>query len=289
MNEKSKAVLWMFTAYVIAVGVGAFTVHYFQEKPPILAIALGDIAATIVIFLFSRSFNNSSFYDPYWSVIPPFLAIGWFWLSDQDSLTVRQIVMFLLILFWAVRLTLNFLRGFKNLQHEDWRYGSLAEKTGKAYWLVSFLGIHFFPTALVFGGSLAIFVVFSDPGPGFGWIDLIGALVTFTAVMIELISDEQLLAFRKANPQGGVTCQVGLWKYSRHPNYFGETMFWWGLYIMSLSYGFTWWVLIGPVAMTLLFQFISIPMIEERMHARRKDYMDYVQRTSAYILWFPKK
>lgn len=112
-------------------------------------ILVADVAATVVVFIFSMIFNNSSIYDPYWSVVPPVIVIFLMRLFPQGD-QVRQFVLLCLTLFWSIRLTANWFRGWKGLNHQDWRYISIAEKTGKWFWPVSFLGIHFMPTLFVF-------------------------------------------------------------------------------------------------------------------------------------------
>ena len=109
------------------------------------------------------------------------------------------------------------------------------------------------------------------------------------AILIETIADEQLhsfLTFQRSN----TFLASGLWKYSRHPNYFGEVLFWIGLFLFSIGTDeFLWWALPGPLGMILLFQFISVPMIDKRMIARKQGYRNYVRQTSGWIPWFPKR
>src|SRR5690606_29437298 len=120
---------------------------------PIWTAAAASLVATVIIFAFSVALSNSSMYDPYWSVAPPALLAYWL---TQGELSPRLMLAGTLVLLWSLRLTWNFLRGWGGLAHEDWRYPHLRHKTGRAYWLVSFLGIHFFPTVLTFAGSLSL-------------------------------------------------------------------------------------------------------------------------------------
>ena len=110
--------------------------------------------------------------------------------------------------------------------------------------------------------------------------------MTGAAIWIEAISDAQLRGFRNTNPPAGTILKSGLWAYSRHPNYFGEILFWWGLYLFGLAAEPTmWWTIIGPSAITLLFVFISVPMIDKRSLVRRPGYTEHMMTTSAIVPW----
>ena len=114
------------------------------------------MAGTVAIFAFSVGLSNSSMYDPYWSVAPPALFAYWLTVGGPST---RAWIALGLVGIWGVRLTANFLRGWPDLEHEDWRYPELRKKHGRFYWAVSFFGIHFFPTLLTFAGSLALYVI----------------------------------------------------------------------------------------------------------------------------------
>ena len=276
-------------AYVIAHVVASAVVQAMGGLHPLVIVAVADTAATLAVFVFSRSFDNTSFYDPYWSLAPASIA---FWLAlgpgSAGGLTLRQGVLLTLIALYAVRLTLNWARGWGGLKHEDWRYAALRPKTGKLYWVVSLLGLHFMPTVVVFLGVLPLHAALVTSPGGFGVLDVVAALVTLGAIVIEGLADEQLRAFRASKPDDGAICEVGLWAWSRHPNYFGEISFWAGLMLFGISAGAPWWAGAGLVAMVVLFVFASIPLAEKRSLARRPDYAQHQQRVSMLIPWFPR-
>ncbi len=148
---------------IAAIYVSAFLVVYcifplLSFSRTMMNLFIADVIATVVIFIFSMIFNNSSVYDPYWSVVPPVIAV-YLMIIFPDANQPRQLVIVALVLFWSIRLTMNWLRGWQGLRHQDWRYTSIAEKTGKWYWPVSFLGIHFMPTLFVFLGCLPLWYV----------------------------------------------------------------------------------------------------------------------------------
>ena len=292
-SSRLSAFLWVILAYIIGIGLGALVGHHFywEGRSLIFVVAAADIVATIVVFIFSYIFKNSSFYDPYWSVIPiviaAFLVVeGW----DSGADHLRSIAMLALVSFWGIRLTYNWAVGWPGLHHQDWRYDDLQEQNGKWYWLVSFSGIHMFPTVLVFLGCLTLFPSMTEAGNAFNIIDVIAIAFTLGAIIIELVADEQLRAFVRRRKDPGEALMTGLWKYSRHPNYFGETAFWWGLFLFTLAAKpELWWYVIGPVSMTILFHFISIPMIEKRSLKRRPEYQMVIDQVPRWIPWFPKK
>lgn len=276
-------------AYVIAHLAAWATVQAVPGWSLLAAVALADTVATIVVFVFSRAFNNTSVYDPYWSVVPFSIAL---WLATGpgggDGLTARQGLLLAVIFVYAVRLTFNWARGWAGLSHEDWRYVDMRQKTGKAYWLVSFTALHFFPTVMTYLGCLPLYAALVEGRQGFWWLDLVAAVVTLAAVAIEGLADLQLRDFRRQAKPGDI-CDVGLWKYSRHPNYFGELGFWVGLWLFGVAAGAPWWTVAGVVAMVALFLGASIPMAEKRSLARRPHYAEHQRRVSRLVPWFPKK
>lgn len=277
-------------AYVTAIVVAAAVVQTTQpDWHPLLKVGLADLAATIVVFVFSVANDNTSVYDPYWSVAPVVIAL---WLAlgpgAARELDLRQLVVLGLVTLYGVRLTWNWARGWAGLRHEDWRYVDFRQKTGKAYWLTSFFGLHLFPTVMVYLGCLPLHAALVTT-TGFGALDVVAALVTLGAIAIETLADEQLRAFRRGKRADGDICDVGLWSWSRHPNYFGEISFWVGLWLFGLAAGAPWWAAAGWVAMVVLFVGASIPMAEKRSLARRPHYAQHQQRVSMLIPLPPKK
>jgi steroid 5-alpha reductase family enzyme len=282
-------------AYVVALAAAWATLRFAPPMHPLLLLFAADAVATVVVFGFSRAVDNSSVYDPYWSVMPMVMAayLPFSGLPGIEGLNARQILMIVVVSFWAVRLTLNWMRGWTGLDHEDWRYADFRVQFPRAYWLVSFAGIHFFPTVCTFLGSLAMWPAATSDAP-LGVLDAVGAAIAIAATVIEYLADEQMRAFRReqvARGDGGKTCERGLWGWSRHPNYFGEISFWVGVWVIgvSASPADAWWTAAGPVTMIVLFVFASIPLMEKRSLRRRPEYADVQRRISMLIPWPPKK
>lgn len=285
--SRARSFLYITAAYAAALAVAWATARWLcPGASPLIATAYADLAATLTVFAFSRAANNSSVYDPYWSVAP--LAIAPF-LASASASFARKIMVISLVTVWGLRLTYNWARGFADLSHEDFRYVDLRDKTGRAYWLVSLAGLHLFPTVQVYLGCLPLSVALTSARP-LGPLDAVAFVVTLGAIAIEAAADEQMRAFRRARRGPDAIMDRGLWAYSRHPNYFGEVGFWCGLFLFAIAAdpGAS-WTAAGLVSITLMFAFASIPMMDRRSLARRPAYADHMKRVSALVPWFPKR
>jgi steroid 5-alpha reductase family enzyme len=289
--SRPRSLIICVTAYLSAGAIALATGYVLRGSHPVLIAGIADLTATATVFIFSVIFDNSSLYDPYWSVIPVFIVL--FWTLHPDAAganTVRQIVVMVLLGSWAVRLTFNWVRRWRGLGHEDWRYTDFRKQSGRYYWPVSFAAIHLVPTVLVFAGCFSIYVAVSAGTGAFGILDFPAIIVTAAAIIIETVADRQLYEFLATGKAKGQVLTSGLWAYSRHPNYFGEVLFWWGLYLFAVAAEPAyWWAIFGPLAMTVLFVFISVPMIEKHMAAGRLDYLKIRTGVPKLLPRFPGK
>jgi steroid 5-alpha reductase family enzyme len=256
-------------------------------------------AATAVVWVFSIANNNSSIYDPYWVIAPPLLALALKAFGDGSLAgpwAVRQLVILGCLVFWATRYHVFYAwSGWRTgIVHEDWRYEDM-RSAPLPYWLNSLVGMHFFPTLLVyFAFAPATLVLMADANalPGIRLLDLLGAAGALTAVAIEFAADRQLRAYRASDEyRAGGTCRTGLWKYSRHPNYFGEVLFWLSMVPFAIAAGFFGTqpvlVLAGPVAMAAFFRFSSW-LMDKRSLERRPEYKVVMNEVSAMVPWWPR-
>ena len=286
----TRARLTVLVAYLVALAVALAVGQRVGVEHPIGVALCADLAGTLAIFAFSVAFRNSSFYDPYWSVAP--LAIALFWAGRPELVGVnpiRLVIVIALVALWGARLTWNWLRGWEGLRHEDWRYRDLQQRTGRLYWLVSLAGIHLAPTLWVFAGLLPVYVAVAAGREPFGYLDLLAFAVTLGAIWLEARADQQLQRYRESKPPAEEFLRSGVWAWSRHPNYLGEMGFWWGLWLFAMAADPAWWwTIVGPLGITLMFRFVSLPMIEERMKARRPAYAEYVERSSL-VLPLPRR
>ncbi len=286
MQSRARSFKVCGIAYAVAFGVACATALLTPTTDPIWIALQADVAATVAIFAFSFAYDNSSFYDAYWSVAP--IPIAVYWALAPGGLPgpwLREALVLGLVSAWGLRLTWNWARGWHGLSHEDWRYVDKRAETGRLYWLVSLTGLHMMPTLLVFAGCLALYPALATGTRPFGLIDVAATIVTGTAIWLEATADQQLRRFRLSDPPPEAILETGLWAYSRHPNYLGEVLFWWGLFGFALAAApGTWmWTGAGCLAITLLFRFISLPLIENRMLARRPDYKRRIETTPVLI------
>jgi steroid 5-alpha reductase family enzyme len=257
---------------------------------PIWIVVIGALTATLAVFLLSFTFDNTSLFDPYWSLAPIAFALYWALGSASPEVNAaRQVLAAGLVAIWGLRLTWNWARGWRGLGHEDWRYADWRAKAGSHYWPVSFLVFHLIPSIQVLLGSLALFPAVARSGAPLGPLDLLAALVTMAAIAIETIADRQLLQFTRSEREPHEILATGLWAWCRHPNYLGEVTFWWGLYLFGLAADPTWWwTIVGPLSITAMFVFGSIPLIEARMLERRPRYAE-IQKTTPALLPRPPR
>ena len=296
---KLTGLLHMTLAYVVTLGVGWVTLLALGQSP-IWDMFWADIAATVAIFIFSRLYKNSSFYDAYWSVVPPLIALYWAIEATAIEATAieatavavdgtRAWLVIVLVWLWGIRLTVNWATYWPGLEHEDWRYGPIKTNAGKWNALADFAAIHLFPTVIVFVACLPIYAAVAMDARPLNWLDYVAAAVTALAIIIELLSDIQLHRFLAHRKEGEIM-KTGLWAYSRHPNYFGEWLFWAGLALFGIAAvpSAWWWVLPGAIAMLVMFLVASIPMIDKRSVERRPEYEAHMARVSGFVPWFPK-
>jgi steroid 5-alpha reductase family enzyme len=281
-------------AYVVALAVGAAWLVGGPDTGQLWLDALvADLLATLVIFGASRVHHNSSFYDAYWSVVPPCLAAYWWIAASADGVavdTTRNTLVLVVVVVWAVRLTGNWVYAFPGLHHEDWRYPMLRERAGRAEAVVDLMAIHVFPTLQVFLAMVPVYVATTVPGRAVGWLDVVAVVVGLGAVALSYAADVQMYRFARTK-QPGQAMDRGLWAWSRHPNYFGEWAFWVSLALFGLaaSPGDWWWLLLGVVAMLAMFLGASIPMMEQRSLERRPAYQDVVDRVPCFVPRPPRR
>ena len=280
--KESRAISFIIVTavYIIAtlVGLAAYVWLPFSFWVNLL---LADVIATIVTFVFSVLFQNASVYDPYWSVQPIVIGIGF---AISGTPTLAGMILLGVVIVWGIRLTANWAYTFHGLEHQDWRYTMLKEKTGSFYPIINFIGIHMVPTLVVYACVLPLAFVLHY-GTEFNVFSLIFALISLLAVVLQGMSDVQMHRFRKAKSEGKAEgfIRVGFWKYSRHPNYLGEIMMWWGIALATwVLMPDRWYLLAGAVLNTLLFTFVSIPMADKRQ-SKKEGFEEYKRQTRVLL------
>ena len=280
--SRARSLVVVTLAYVVAFGVAAAWLYGGPSTGRLwLDTLIADVLATVVIFVFSRAYKNSSFYDAYWSVVPPALMLYW-WSQGPIGVSgtgaLRTWLMAVVMGYWAIRLTRNWAMGFPGLHHEDWRYPVLRESAPRFEFLIDFFGIHLFPTLQVFVGMLPVYVACTRPGDGVLWLALLAFVIGIASVTLELVADGQMRRFVAAHP--GSAMDQGLWAWSRHPNYLGELGFWFSMALFGIAAAPSqwWWLFVGVAVMLAMFLGASIPMMEKRSLERRPQYQDVIDR-----------
>ena len=257
-------------AIAVALAIG------FDE--PLKALVVGYGVSVAFLYVASQIVGNGSTFDAWWSVMPPAFAI---WLAVESGSTRSWIVAVCAVL-WGLRLTANWAIGWTGLGHEDWRYQMLYEQMPLPRWAVSFTSVHLFPLIVVTLGSTPMVAVAtheSAGGSGLNVLDALAVVLAVTGTALEHFADVDLRRFNRVKQPGDVLDR-GLWSRCRHPNYLGEMFWWWSLFVFALAADpETWPVVIGAVAMTVMFFTASIPIAEKRSAERRPGWADYVART----------
>jgi steroid 5-alpha reductase family enzyme len=191
-----------------------------------------------------------------------------------------------LVAAWGLRLTANWATRWRGLADEDFRYREIRGKTGRLYWPASLFSIHLFPTAWVFLALLPTFPALAGPGRPLGILDLAAAAVSGGAIVIEAVADLQLRRHLRERSDPTGILDTGLWAVWRHPNYLGEVLFWWGLFLFGLAADPGWaWSAIGAIAITCLFAFVSIPWMDRRMLAGHPAWERHMRSTPSLLPW----
>ena len=257
--------------------------------------AWSALAIAVVMFstwVVSLPLRNASIVDPIWSL--GFVVVGWvsFVAMHQHVDALRAGVLLAFVSIWGIRLSLHLF--IRNVGHgEDYRYKAMRKKHGAKFWLVSLGTVYLFQGVLMWIVSLPLQFGIGIATKTSWWLVpfVLGAIVWLIGFGFESIGDAQLKAF-KADPNSvGQVMDRGLWRYTRHPNYFGDASVWWGIFLVSFGAGGWAWIgVIGPIVMTTLLRRVSgVTLLEKSLVKRRPGYEDYVRRTSPFLPRPPRK
>jgi steroid 5-alpha reductase family enzyme len=285
--ERSKSRITVLFVYLATLVAGALLTYFLPGNDPLSKLFFIDVCMTILVFVISFKYNNASLYDPYWSVIPFGMLFYWVYVFGAEVISLKIIITSFIVSFWSWRLTANWLRGWQGLSHEDWRYRQLKQQTGKWYILVNFLGIHMFPTLVVFVASMPLYYIFMFSSE-MNWVVWLGYVVALSGIILELTADNQLYKFKIKENNPIAVMRFGVWQYLRHPNYLGEILFWVGLMLISYTPYTTISVVSGSALVIALFVFVSVPLIDKRLLKTKPGYVIYKQSTWALIPRLPK-
>lgn len=283
MKKKLIGLIILFISYLIAVICGVITFNISKDYITniYLSIFIGNVVSTIIIWIIGTIFKTASIYDPYWSIQTIIIAL--LLLFQLKKINIGIILYLIPILIWSIRLTYNFITTFHDLSYVDWRYKMLKEKTKKIYPIVNLFGIHLVPTIIVYVASIPVFKYIID-GLEFNFLRIIGILIMLIAISFEFFADKNMHKFIKNRKSRSEINRTGIWKYSRHPNYFGEILFWYGLALFVIIPNFNlFYLIIGAIFNNMLFLFISIPMAENHMSIYKDNFVNYKKEVRMLI------
>ncbi len=250
---------------------------------PLLTLILA-FGATTGLWLFSLRLKDCSVIDIFWA--PGFALLAWVAaLTSGVPIGPRGWLVLDLVTIWGLRLGLHILLRHKG---EDHRYGEMRTKFGARWWWWSLFQVFWLQALLLWVISLPLQAAVTSAVP-LGVLGYAGGAVAALGLVIEGLADYQLTRFRGDPANAGKVMDRGLWAWSRHPNYFGDALMWWGYFLIGFGASHAWWLVLSPIAMTVLLLRVSgVSLLEETIVERRPAYADYIRRTSAFVPLPPK-
>ena len=239
-----------------------------------------------ILWIASLILKNSSIVDIFWGT--GFVIANWaYFFLAPDGSPARKWLISLLVTVWGLRLSFYILR--RNWgKPEDFRYQKWREESGKIWWWKSFFQVFLLQGILLWIISAPLLAAHIYPGGALSVLDGLAILVWAIGFFFEAAGDWQLARF-KANPANrGKVMDTGVWRYTRHPNYFGDAAQWWAYYLVALAAG-GWWTIFSPILMTTLLVRVSGVALLEKSLDSRPGYREYIESTSAFIPWLPRK
>jgi steroid 5-alpha reductase family enzyme len=241
----------------------------------------------VLLWIVSLRLRDVSIVDIAWGAAGALIAILSLLLGPGPL--PRRILISSMAAFWGIRLALHIgLR--KKGKEEDFRYAAWRAEHGKAFPLRSLFSIFLLQAFLIWAISAPVQLAsFSAGGEGLAIPDLLGLTVWIIGFVVEWVADQQLKSFLAEPGNRGQVMDQGLWKYSRHPNYFGESLIWWGIFLVAAPVPWGWVTAFSPLLMTFFLVKVSgVPLLEEALAARREGYREYMARTSMFFPWPPR-
>ena len=254
----------------------------------IFSINLTAVILMMMIgWLLSLVLKNVTVVDSLWGL--GFVLIAWLTFFLTDGFFGRKLLIALLVTLWGLRLCIYMT--WRNWgKREDPRYGSWREKSGKHFWIVSLFKVFLLQSVFLWAISLSLQYGAASKTPEIiTWLDLCGVSLWTVGFIFETVGDWQLAAFKSNAANKGKVMDRGLWRYTRHPNYFGECLMWWGIFLIAFSAPNSWWTILSPLTITaVLLKMTGIPLTEKTILGHRPGYKEYIQQTPAFFPWFSK-
>lgn len=250
-------------------------------------VGLAILIYMTIIWIASLVLRDSSIVDIFWGA--GFVVANWIYFALADGFPGRQWLVNVLVTIWGLRLSLYIL--WRNWgKGEDYRYRQMRAKAGGRWWWQSYFQVFILQGLLMWIISVPLLAAqFSATPDHLTAVDWIAVGVWIVGFFFEAMGDYQMARF-KANPANkGKVLDRGVWHYTRHPNYFGDATQWWAYYLLALAAG-AWWTIFSPVIMTtFLLRVSGVTLLEKNLQETKPQYRTYIETTSSFIPWFPKK
>jgi len=242
-------------------------------------IAFLVLVYMVLVFTIAVILKNNSIVDIFWG--PGFILIAAWSLVTSGTFDIHKILLNILVLIWGLRLSFHIFMRNRG-KEEDFRYKAWRD-TWRFFVIRSFFQIFMLQGIIMLIIAVPVYFVNQAPAAPIGTYDIIGLILFVTGFLFEVTGDRQLVRFKKDPGNKGKIITTGLWKITRHPNYFGEALVWWGIAFFALQYPGGWKTLLGPVLITLMLRFVSgVPMLEKK-YAGRPDWEEYKRKTAAFV------
>jgi len=247
-------------------------------------VTLGLMTA---LWIASLLFKNSSIVDIFWGT--GFVILAWVYFAlTPEGFMARKLILALLTTLWGLRLSMYIL--YRNWRKpEDFRYQKWRQESGSRWWWKSFFQVFVLQGLLMWIISTPLLAAQIRLLPD--WLtalDILGVLIWVIGFFFETAGDLQLAAFKSNPANKGKVMDRGVWHFTRHPNYFGDAAQWWGYFLMATATG-GWWTIFSPIMMTTLLMRVSgVPLLEKTLETR-PGYKEYIEKTSSFIPWFPRR
>lgn len=253
-----------------------------------LILGLVILGCMTLLWLVSLALKNSSIVDIFWGT--GYVIFAWAaFLLTPGGFAPRKALLVALVTLWGLRLSLHILA--RNWgKPEDFRYQAWRQEAGAIWWWYSFFKVFLLQGVLLWIIATPLLAAQVSAQPArLTWLDVLALLVWLCGFFFEAVGDWQLTRF-KANPANkGQVLRTGVWRYTRHPNYFGDATQWWAYYLLALAAG-SWWTVFSPIIMTtLLLRVSGVLLLEKSLKDTKPGYKDYIETTSAFIPWFPRR
>ncbi len=240
----------------------------------------------VILYMIAQSVKNNSIVDTGWGM--GFVILTLVLIFSSEKIYPTMLILSLMILLWGVRL--SFYIYMRNLgKPEDFRYANWRKQWGNRQPFIAFFKIFMLQGAIMFIVALPIMITFSKHTDLPNITGIIGIFLFLFGLLFEGIADKQMKQFKAYPPNRGKIIRSGLWKYSRHPNYFGEALLWWGIGLYSFSVSGYWYCFIGPIVISFLLRYVSgVPMLEEK-YKDREDFKEYASKTPIFVPFIGRK